>query len=80
MLRKYKLTKKEWRIQKALGLLKTYVVFPAHHRKFMRKVRAVSEDTAIGKYIEMMEGEGEGYGYDMSEINNKIFRVELAIQ
>jgi len=32
----------------------------------MKKVQAVSEDTAIGKYTELMEDEG----YSMCEIEN----------
>ena len=73
MLRKYKLTKKEWRIQEALGLLKTYAVHITGKRLWVRRVRAFSEDSAICEYIESMEREnyymGEVKGYTVKLID-----------
>ena len=63
---KYKLSKKEWQIQEALGLLKSYIVQITGHSCHARKIRAVSENTAIGKYIESMEYDN----YYMGEVKN----------
>lgn len=73
MLRKYKLSKKEWQVQKALGLsFKTYDVnITGKSESWVRTVRAVSENTAIGKFIESMEHDN----YYMDEV--KHFTVKL---
>ncbi len=72
MLNKYKLSKKEWRVQRALGLLKSYEVnIVEKHKGWAREVQAVSKNSAIGKFIESMEDNN----YCMDEV--KYYTVEL---